>query len=97
MKSDLGKYFCKIVKCFSPLQVGLFSGAFLVLLISVVLSAIFHDYSTSTARDDWRIVFRLYRGPFLVILFLFLLGINVYGWRYRTILLVLFSSRITAS
>lgn len=31
--------------------------------------------------DDWRIVFRLYRGTFLVILFLFLIGINVYGWR----------------
>ena len=30
---------------------------------------------------DWRIVFRLYRGPFLVILFIFLIGINVYGWR----------------
>lgn len=25
--------------------------------------------------------FRLYRGPFLVIEFLFLMGINVYGWR----------------
>jgi hypothetical protein len=27
------------------------------------------------------VVVRLYRGPFLVILFLFLMGINVYGWR----------------
>lgn len=26
-------------------------------------------------------MFRLYRGPLLVIQFIFLLGINVYGWR----------------
>jgi hypothetical protein len=32
-------------------------------------------------RDDWRIVCRLYRGPFLIIEFLFLWGINIYGWR----------------
>lgn len=28
-----------------------------------------------------KIAFRLYRGPFLIIEFLFLIGINVYGWR----------------
>lgn len=32
-------------------------------------------------RDDWLIVTRLYRGPFLLIEFLFLWGINIYGWR----------------
>jgi hypothetical protein len=26
------------------------------------------------------VVIRLFRGPFLIIIFLFLLGINVYGW-----------------
>ena len=62
-------------------KLGLFSGAFVVLLIAVCLSGIFHDYSASQVRDDWRIVFRLYRGPLLVILFIFLIGINVYGWR----------------
>lgn len=41
-----------------------------------VFSGIFHR-----SRDDWRIVFRLYRGPLLIIEFLFLMGINVYGWR----------------
>ena len=35
----------------------------------------------SSGTTDWRIVFRLYRGPLLVIQFIFLLGINVYGWR----------------
>lgn len=63
------------------LQVGLFSGAFIVLLVAVVLSAIFHDYSHANQRDDWRVVFRLYRGPLLIILFIFLIAINVYGWR----------------
>ena len=50
-----------------------------MLAISVVLSAIFHDYAPE--RDSWRIVFRLYRGPFLIVVFIFLMGINVYGWR----------------
>jgi len=65
-------------------KVGLFSGAFLVLMIATVLSAVFHSYKTSedlAEQNDWRVVVRLYRGPFLVILFLFLMGINVYGWR----------------
>eukprot|EP00092_Neocalanus_flemingeri_P019686 GFUD01021321.1.p1 GENE.GFUD01021321.1~~GFUD01021321.1.p1 ORF type:complete len:609 (-),score=153.00 GFUD01021321.1:1150-2838(-) len=66
-------------------KVGLFSGAFLVLMIAMVLSAVFHSYQAASedvaGRNDWRVVVRLYRGPFLVILFLFLMGINVYGWR----------------
>lgn len=33
------------------------------------------------AAGDWRLVFRLYRGTFLICLFLFLIGINVYGWK----------------
>ncbi|XP_013792933.1 xenotropic and polytropic retrovirus receptor 1 homolog, partial [Limulus polyphemus] len=57
-------------------KVGLFSGAFLVLIITVILSGVF-----SKARNEWRIVFRLYRGTLLIILFMFLIGINVYGWR----------------
>ncbi|XP_063221184.1 solute carrier family 53 member 1-like [Bacillus rossius redtenbacheri] len=57
-------------------KVGLFSGSFIVLLIAVILSAIFHH-----SRKDWHIVTRLYRGPLLVVAFLFLMGINVYGWR----------------
>ena len=64
-------------------KVGLFSGAFLVLIIAMILSAVFH-YETKddqSFKNDWRVVVRLYRGPFLVILFLFLMGINVYGWR----------------
>ncbi|XP_045461774.1 xenotropic and polytropic retrovirus receptor 1 [Harmonia axyridis] len=57
-------------------KVGLFSGSFMILVIAVILSGMFHK-----ERDDWRIAFRLYRGPFLVIEFLFLWGINIYGWR----------------
>ncbi|KAG1675108.1 Xenotropic and polytropic retrovirus receptor 1 [Nymphon striatum] len=58
-------------------KLGLFSGAFIVMIIAIVLSAsLFTD-----RKDDWRIVFRLYRGTFLIILDVFLLGINVYGWR----------------
>jgi hypothetical protein len=32
-------------------------------------------------RDDWLPALRMYRGTFLVILFIFLLGVNTYGWR----------------
>ena len=37
--------------------------------------------ATMKPYNDWRIVVRLYRGPLLVIIFMFLMGINVYGWR----------------
>ncbi|XP_055689274.1 xenotropic and polytropic retrovirus receptor 1 [Lutzomyia longipalpis] len=57
-------------------KVGLFSGAFLVLLLTVVICAFFH-----APKDNWRAAVRLYRGPFLIVEFLFLWGINVYGWR----------------
>lgn len=56
-------------------KVGLFSGAFIVLLVTVILSGVFHGTS------DWRIASRLFRGPLLIIEFLFLWGVNVYGWR----------------
>lgn len=41
-----------------------------------LLSAIFHD-----SGENLKVAFRLFRGPFLIIEFLFLIGINVYGWR----------------
>ncbi|KAF9823664.1 hypothetical protein SFRURICE_019171 [Spodoptera frugiperda] len=50
-------------------KVGLFSGSFIVLFITVVLS------------ENFKTAFRLYRGPFLLVEFIFLIGINVYGWR----------------
>ena len=72
-----------------------------MLLISVVLSWIFYDFSVvgglnssepkvgigaeygreQELKNDWRIVVRLYRGPLLFVIFMFLMGINVYGWR----------------
>lgn len=58
-------------------KVGLFSGSFLVLFVAVVLSALFHEDSASNLK----VAFRLYRGPFLLVEFIFLIGINVYGWR----------------
>jgi xenotropic and polytropic retrovirus receptor 1 len=58
-------------------KVGLFSGSFVVLLITVVLSAIFHDSS----GENLKIAFMLYRGPLLLIEFIFLIGVNIYGWR----------------
>ncbi|XP_008553847.1 xenotropic and polytropic retrovirus receptor 1 [Microplitis demolitor] len=57
-------------------KVGLFSGSFIILFVAVVLSAIFHE-----GQENLKIAFRLYRGPLLIIQFLFLMGVNVYGWR----------------
>uniref|UniRef100_A0A2M4AJ02 Putative small molecule transporter n=1 Tax=Anopheles triannulatus TaxID=58253 RepID=A0A2M4AJ02_9DIPT len=59
-------------------KVGLFVGCFVVLLVTIILSAIFHYRDVG---DNLRIAFRLYRGPMLLILFIFLIGINIYGWR----------------
>lgn len=56
-------------------KVGIFSGAFIVLLATVILSGIFHT------NKEWDISIRLFRGPLLIIEFLFLWGVNVYGWR----------------
>ncbi|KAG4072934.1 hypothetical protein HA402_006614 [Bradysia odoriphaga] len=58
-------------------KVGLFSGSFIVLFIAVVLAAIFHEISA----ENLKVAFRLYRAPLLIIEFIFLIGINVYGWR----------------
>lgn len=56
-------------------KVGIFSGAFIVLMVTVILTGIFHT------NKDWEIGIRLFRGPLLIIGFLFLWGLNVYGWR----------------
>lgn len=58
-------------------KVGLFSGSFIVLFVAVVLSAIFSE----TTSENLKVAFTLYRGPLLLIEFLFLIGVNVYGWR----------------
>ncbi|XP_055376892.1 xenotropic and polytropic retrovirus receptor 1 [Condylostylus longicornis] len=57
-------------------KVGLFSGAFVVLMLAVILSSLFHNIGT-----DIIVSLRLFRGPLLIIEFLFLWGVNVYGWR----------------
>jgi len=63
-------------------KVGLFAGAFLVLFIAVILSAVFHSAKDSELdKEKFEVIIRLYRGPLLFIVFIFLMGINVYGWR----------------
>uniref|UniRef100_A0AAQ4S5B3 Xenotropic and polytropic retrovirus receptor 1a n=1 Tax=Gasterosteus aculeatus aculeatus TaxID=481459 RepID=A0AAQ4S5B3_GASAC len=57
-------------------RVGLYCGVFLVLLVTVVIAGIVVILN----GDVWPMV-RIYRGGFLLIEFLFLLGINTYGWR----------------
>ena len=57
-------------------RVGFSLGAFLVLIIVVTLTGIFQQ-----TGDDWRIVFRLYRSSLFIIVFIFLVGVNIYGWR----------------
>jgi hypothetical protein len=58
-------------------KVGLFSGSFIVLIVTVIISSLFMQ----PLDDLWKPALRLYRAPFLLIEFLFLWGINVYGWR----------------
>lgn len=40
------------------------------------MSGIFH-----WGKHNVEVVLRLFRGPLMIILFLFLIGINIYGWR----------------
>uniref|UniRef100_A0A3B5KK56 Xenotropic and polytropic retrovirus receptor 1a n=1 Tax=Xiphophorus couchianus TaxID=32473 RepID=A0A3B5KK56_9TELE len=57
-------------------RVGLFCGFFIILVVAFILTgAVVTRY-----ENIWPLV-RIYRGGFLLIQFLFLLGINTYGWR----------------
>ncbi|CAO1357778.1 unnamed protein product [Diamesa serratosioi] len=62
---------------YTSFKIGLFSGSFIVLAIAVIISALL-TYGSST---EWKPAFRLYRGPLLIIEFLFLWGFNIQGWR----------------
>ncbi|OCT82815.1 xenotropic and polytropic retrovirus receptor 1 homolog [Xenopus laevis] len=57
-------------------RVGLYCGIFVVLNMAVIMAGTFYLKN----GDVWPMV-RIYRGGFLLIEFLFLLGINTYGWR----------------
>ncbi|XP_030062810.1 solute carrier family 53 member 1 isoform X1 [Microcaecilia unicolor] len=57
-------------------RVGLYCGIFIVLNVALILTgAVCFNH-----QNVWPLV-RIYRGGFLLIEFLFLLGINTYGWR----------------
>ncbi|KAG5847954.1 hypothetical protein ANANG_G00131760 [Anguilla anguilla] len=57
-------------------RVGLYCGVFIALTIAFILSGVV----LIDKPNVWPLV-RIYRGGFLLIQFLFLLGINTYGWR----------------
>ncbi|XP_029473990.1 xenotropic and polytropic retrovirus receptor 1 isoform X2 [Rhinatrema bivittatum] len=57
-------------------RVGLYCGIFVVLNVALILTGAF----CCPGKNVWPLV-RIYRGGFLLIEFLFLLGINTYGWR----------------
>lgn len=57
-------------------RVGLYCGIFIVLNCAVVYTG----YENYSINEVWPLV-RIYRGGFLLVEFLFLLGINTYGWR----------------
>uniref|UniRef100_A0A8D8XEH9 Xenotropic and polytropic retrovirus receptor 1 n=1 Tax=Cacopsylla melanoneura TaxID=428564 RepID=A0A8D8XEH9_9HEMI len=57
-------------------KVGLFLGCFAI-LFAIILLKVFFDAS----QTDFKMALRLYRGPLLIIQFIFLMGVNVYGWR----------------
>lgn len=56
-----------------------------MLFVAVILSAIFYSEIASEEGESrmeiLKIAFRLYRAPLLIIMFVFLIGINIYGWR----------------
>lgn len=44
---------------------------------NLIFAAVFNQVSS----ENLKVAFRLYRGPLLIIEFIFLIGVNVYGWR----------------
>ncbi|KAJ6221713.1 hypothetical protein RDWZM_000258 [Blomia tropicalis] len=60
-------------------RVGLFSGAFIILFIAVILSMTFN--TTYNHQINFSVMCRLFRAPFFVCLFTILIGLNIYGWR----------------
>ena len=44
--------------------------------MSFILSNDNQDYHL-----NWKVMLKLYRGPLLIILHTFLIGVNIYGWR----------------
>ncbi|KAG5285981.1 hypothetical protein AALO_G00009670 [Alosa alosa] len=62
-------------------RVGLYCGVFIVLLVTVIITGVAKILTEDPPGERvWPLV-RIYRGGFLLIEFLFLLGINTYGWR----------------
>uniref|UniRef100_H3BD64 Xenotropic and polytropic retrovirus receptor 1 n=1 Tax=Latimeria chalumnae TaxID=7897 RepID=H3BD64_LATCH len=58
-------------------RVGLYFGVFLALSVAIVIAGV---TTLPKEKSVWPLI-RIYRGGFLLIEFLFLLGINTYGWR----------------
>ncbi|XP_065068950.1 solute carrier family 53 member 1-like [Rhopilema esculentum] len=54
---------------------GLFSGIFFVLLVVVIITAYY-----KRPKKNWQPALRMYRGWFLIVTMIGLLGINIYGW-----------------
>lgn len=66
-------------KNFAPwnsFRIGFLFGYLIILMVAVLLSAVFY-YN----RNDWKLAFKLYRGPFLLVEFLFIWSVNLYAWR----------------
>lgn len=61
-------------------RVGYELGMFAVLLVLVILVGFISD-----TGYDWRTVFRLYRSPFILIIFLFQTGISIVIWKHYKI------------
>lgn len=59
-------------------RVGLYCGVFIVLIVTISIAGIVN--SGGQKKEIWSLIY-IYRGGFLLIEFLFLLGINTYGWR----------------
>ncbi|XP_077470872.1 xenotropic and polytropic retrovirus receptor 1 homolog isoform X2 [Stigmatopora argus] len=66
----------RVPPAWTTFRVGLYCGVFLVLMVTVIITgAVMFPMA-----DVWPMI-RIYRGGFLLVEFLFLLGINTYGWR----------------
>lgn len=61
-------------------RLGLFVGMIFILLPAIVLCGLMTVLDKGELSFDWKIAIRLYRSPLFIIIHIFFIGLNSYGW-----------------
>ncbi len=61
-------------------RLGLFVGMIFVLLPAILLCALMTVWQNGELTFNWKIAIKLYRTPLFIIMHIFFIGLNSYGW-----------------